>query len=586
MNTATIAPPILVLGHAAAPNRLASYLREILATEGIACWDFHDLTAGGVALDGRALVILENVPLDAAWCARLEAYVRAGGRLLASRPPPELAEVFGLKPTRSVVKTCRGMFVTFDAAQPLAAGLGAESLQFQGTGDLYEPVGAQVLAAFGGQLGVATHYPAITVHARGAGLAAAFAFDLAACTVLLHQGTPLNASDGPNPDPNADGAFKPDDLFHRQLDERLKTVPQADLYADMLVRLVQHLCPCPLPRLWHYPHAAPSVTLLDGDSDSMTAEDIETVFATVEKVGGRFTIYLMPEQFAALSPERMARHRACGHDAGPHPFAGRLPGRDAFAKRLDEEMALFTQRYGFAPSAQRGHSVVWLGWDEHARELLRHGLRLDTNFCCGVGLQHGYLNGSGLPVRFVDEHGAIIDVYEQATISMEDGWYTEKCLLPALSMAECIALSKRQIDASADVWHAVYHPCFHPVYARPGARDSTPWLAAVAAHGAARAIPFVNAREWVEFNDARRAVRIAELDWNAASGRLSFTVRAARDIAGLTLLLPATFDGRAGTPGTGDLIEREGRPQLALTLDLQAGEERDVRVDYTEAAPA
>ena len=474
------AQPILVLGQRGGPNPFSGYLREILASEGLAAWEYRDLAEAPTDLAGWRLILLENAPLPEVCRARVEEWVRDGGRLIASRPPPEMAALFGLRPTKSAVKTCAEMYVAFDPAHPLASRIGADSLQFHGVADLYEPAGAEGVAWLGGQRGVRTGYPAVTLHAAGKGQAAAFAFDLALCTVLFHQGRRLNAGDGPNPDPNADGAFKPDDLFFRFFDERLKSVPQADLYGDLLVRLIRRLCPAPLPRLWHYPNAAPSVAFLDGDSDSMSAEDFEKVISTVETAGGRFTIYLMPQQYAAIAPERMAALRTRGHDAGPHPFAGRTPTEADCARAVAQETTDFRARYGFQPLAHRGHNVIWPGWVTHARELLRNGIRLDANFCCGPGLQYGYLNGSGLPVRFMDETGEIIEVYEQATVSMEDGWYTEKTLMPAMTVAECAALSLRQIDDAVDRWHAVYHPCFHPVYVRPGPKDSTPWIRAVA----------------------------------------------------------------------------------------------------------
>ena len=578
--------PLLVLGRHDGPNRFAGYLREILATEGIATWEYRDLADDSVDLTGDDLLILENAPVPAEWRVRLEAYVRGGGRLIASRPPLELAGLFGLNPTPSVVRTCRDMYVTWDTTHPLAARPGAESLQFRGLADLYELAGAEGLAWLGGQLGVRTHYPAVTMHRVGEGMAAAFAFDLAACTVLMHQGTPVNASTGPNPDPNGDEAYKPGDLFYKYLDPRLKTVPQADLYADLLVRLVRHLGARPLPRLWHFPAAAPAVAFLDGDSDSMTTEDVEKVVEIAERADGKYTVYLMPEHYETVTPERMRELRDRGHDAGPHPFAGRKPSPDESAREMAEETAEFRARYGFQPVAHRGHNVIWLGWVEHARELRRNGIRLDTNFCCGPGLQYGYLNGSGLPVRFMDEAGEIIDVYEQATVSMEDGWYTEKVLMPSMSVGECTALSIRQIDEAADRWHAVYHPCFHPTYTRPGPRDSSPWIEAVTAHLRARGIPFVNGGEWVGFNDARRTVRFDGLAWKAAEGDLRFTLHADRTIAGLTVLLPAQVGGREARPaGDGPDMEQrfvvlEHTRQLAVVVDLTAHRPMPVRIVY------
>src|ERR1051325_2533953 len=116
--------------------------------------------------------------------------------------------------------------------------------------------------------------------------------------------------------------------------------------------------------------------------------------------------------------------------------------------------------------------------------------------------------------------------------------------MPAMTKDECIALSRQQIDEAADRWHAVYHPYFHPTGTREGTLDTAPWIEAVAAHVAARGVPFVNGREWLAFNDARRATKINGARWDSASGELQFTVTSTHGFAGLTLLLPEEFGGK------------------------------------------
>ncbi|PIY48071.1 MAG: hypothetical protein COZ05_04190, partial [Armatimonadetes bacterium CG_4_10_14_3_um_filter_59_10] len=568
-------------------NPFAGYMKEILDTEGYLCRDELDLSARPLStqeLSGYDLVILTNVPLADHERDILADYVCGGGNLIASRPPKETAEVFGLSPAQSVVSAYNDGYITLNHDHPLAATISADCLQYHDVADLYQLTQAEALAWLTGKPGTKTAFPAVTINHYGDGNAAAFAFDLAASTVLFHQGCRLNASDGPNADANGDGAYKPDDLFFKFLDERMKTIPQADLHADLLVSIIRYMAERkkPIPRVWHYADAAPAVALIDGDSDGMTSAEIEKVIGIFERVGGKYTIYLMPEQYEAISPERFRKMRERGHDIGPHPFAGRMPQPGKFAARLADEVRWLAERYDYSPVAQRGHNVIWVGWTAHARLLLEQGLRLDTNFYAGPGFQHGYVNGSGLPVKFMDEYGQTIDVYEQASISIEDGLFTEKTLLPSMTVEECIELSITQIDEATDLYHSVYHPCFHPTYTSAEGKSSTLWLEAVAAHLQKRGIPFVNGREWVEFNNARRGVEFTAMAWDEAGGRLQFGVTSDRDIDGLTILLPATFRGRRSKMSDASTrnVVLEQREQLAVVTALRAGASRQFQVTY------
>jgi hypothetical protein len=82
----------------------------------------------------------------------------------------------------------------------------------------------------------------------------------------------------------------------------------------------------------------------------------------------------------------------------------------------------------------------------------------------------------------------------------------------------------------------------------------------------------------VEFNDARRAVRIEDLAWNSGAGRLTFRVRAPLAVAGLTVLLPARFQGRPARNQKS--VSLESRDQVALVLNLRANDDVPVSVEY------
>ena len=93
--------PILVLVNSLAENRFASYISEILDTEGFFCKDTFD--AGrkdltGSLLEKYPLVILSNMSLSEKEKELLRSYAANGVRLIALRPDKALADIFGVVP--------------------------------------------------------------------------------------------------------------------------------------------------------------------------------------------------------------------------------------------------------------------------------------------------------------------------------------------------------------------------------------------------------------------------------------------------------------------------------------------------------
>ena len=82
--------PILVLWDSQTPNRLAGYLREVLEVEGYNWFAVQDLASNPLTasqLEHQTLVIVTHIELSDEVESVLVAYVRAGGQLVALRPP-------------------------------------------------------------------------------------------------------------------------------------------------------------------------------------------------------------------------------------------------------------------------------------------------------------------------------------------------------------------------------------------------------------------------------------------------------------------------------------------------------------------
>jgi hypothetical protein len=594
--------PMLVLVRSGDGNPFAAYLAELLRIEGLNWLEVHDLEAAPLRSDEPLppLVLAAAVACDEHTAAQLAQHVRQGGALLAARPCPALAAALGLAGGQPF---WHGRYVLLEPASALVAGLpwGEDGVQYQGAASGYTAYGTELeqveiaawLAPFPGQR---SRYPALLAGRLGRGRVAVFTYDPAESAVLQQQGCPAQASTGAWPDFDGDGVFRPNDLFLGRLDPARRDVPQADLQRTLLLRAIEWLTEeRPLPRLWRFPGNAPAAVLIDGDSDNMSLDDLSLACETCERYGACFATYLKPEHIELLDPAREQALRARGHRFGVHPWAGPQPSPAALAAVLEADCTAFVARYGYRPRIHRGHWLVWPGWVEHARTLAAAGIRLEASFAAGRGFQGGYVNGTGLPVRFVAEDSTLLELFEQSTISTDDGWLSSKTGLPALTLAEAIARSCAQIDDAAERYHTVYHPYFHPVLLRGGRAlpyPTLPWLEAVLAHCQRRGLLFLDAEQWLDWNAARRSVCLVALEHPADGRGLSCTLQAAEPVHDLSVLVPVppgaghievAVDGAPGNmAGTGEegTVLRHGRRYAAVTLSLRRAECRRIQVQW------
>jgi hypothetical protein len=587
--------PFLLVVDTSAENRFSSYIREILDVEGYLAREDLDLGAAPLtaqALADRDLVVVANVPLKTDAVKLLSDFVASGGNLVALRPPREMGALFGLKPSTGINKRVRDQYVELEREHPLATGVPAPTLQFNGEADIYLPAGADTLAWLSGEFGRKTGYPAVVTHQSPAGgKTAAFTYDLAASTVLFHQGRPENASDGPRADSDGDDRWIPNDLFVGHLDARLKYVPQADVHQDLLVRILNWMFGLPVPRLWYFPHGTPAIAYLNGDSDEMVLDDYLKVVDTVERFGGRYALYILQEHHALLDPELQRDLQRRGHALGHHIVLEWLTGIDEAKRQFDAEFESFRQRYGYTPLSNRGHCLIWPGWTKLAEWLAAIGVRMDQDFIPRRFYRHGYINGSALPVKFMTQEGTILDLYEQNTHITDDGSeFDEKFLVSGYTRQDVLDVAYAMLDDCVEKYHGVFQASFHPHLTV----ERVMWLLeAVVKRCWERNVPMIGADEWVRFNDARRAVRFEPLKWLADLKRLTFTIRSKAAIEGLPVLLPAQHDGAFLTAVrvNGEVAAPASRyfksmRYALLDLDLPAGATANVEAQYEHRVTA
>ena len=575
-------PPLCCYDPEAAP--FGRYVLEMLYAEGLTGAEEQNVRETPLeaeSLRGRQAVIVAPCGEDTgAEAAALEA-LRQGTPTVFLRPSERTAAALGIADKQR--RTANEAYIAPERDHPLWFAALGDFLQFHGTADMYGEYGGRerVLAWIAGR-DWALPYPAIVTGTYGAGRFSVFTYDLATSTVLFHQGSREQASTGPNPDTDGDGLYCPSDLFFGYRDRTLLDLPQADLQQQLLVRILEWASAphAPLARLWYYPDAAPAIVLLNGDSDGMTRPQMEWYTNMVEAHGGEYTVYLMEQHLPHLTPEMERDYRQRGHSAGPHIWHSHKPTVEQMRTRIQEEVELFKQRYGYPPKTTRHHCVIWPGWVETAKALADAGFRMDTNYRAGDHLQYGYLTGSGLPMRFIDEHGEFIECFEQETLFCDDYVLVDKSFLPPLSEEQAIATSKEYIDAARDHYHTVVHLYFHPIYAS-GVQVNTGqfirtagWFEAVLKYANQQQLPMPSTDAWCTFNEQRRATAIEEQRWDAASGILHLTIAARDSLPGGTMIVPARYDGRqvAEVVRDGEPLRLERRSVAGAAAVLAVGD--------------
>ncbi len=520
--------PLLVLYDPASANPFGTYLQEILNAEGVKDYEVRPLAdLDGALLTGRRAVLLGEATPNAAHIAALDNFVSGGGGLIAMRPVAGLDPILGV--TQQTGTTSEGYLRITDPT--LGAGLYADTMQFHGTAGHYALAGATEVARLYTDRATATSYPAVTLHTYGAGKAALFAYDLARSVVLTRQGNPANA----NVDADGDGVFRTIDLFFGWIDLERTSVPQADLQQRLLVRLLEGALAQPLPRLWYFPKAAPTVHVATADAHANPDSYYQTEIDALEQHGATGTFYLSPA--SSPSTANVEGWRARGFDFGPHPNVD-----CGYECGFDNALSWLNTTYGITARTARTHQVRWSGWADAAAVEARKGIAMDFNFyqwgpwlTASDGRALGYLTGGGQPLRFADAAGTILPVYQQHT-ALVDEELAPGIGLAGLTLDQALAASRKVIDASVGGYHTPIATQYHVDYFYP---DVSTWGLGTVDYALQQGALSLHSDSWLTFVQQRAATTIANTSW--ASNTLSFDVSAGGPDQ--TLLIPVQFGG-------------------------------------------
>ncbi|HYG83804.1 MAG TPA: DUF4082 domain-containing protein [Verrucomicrobiae bacterium] len=502
--------PILAITANSRP--FSKYYAEILRAEGLNLFETRDITeVTSSSLSLYEVVIIGDLPLTTTQVAMLSDWVHAGGNLIAMRPDKKLSELLGLTDANT---TLSDAYLRVNSATNVGAGIVTETMQFHGTADAYTAqTGTTVLASLYATATNTTAYPAVTVKNVGSGQAAAFTYDLARSVIYTHQGNPAWAGqerDGLAPKRSNDMFFGGDQPDYIDLNK--VAIPQADEQQRLLANLISEMNQDnqPLPKFWYFPKGEKAVLVMAGD-DHATATGTKDSFNYMlanspagcsvdnwECIRATSLIY----ESSPLTNQEAAQFTAQGFEIGSHISTGCdnwTP--QSLIQAFTDELGTFRSKYTSLPHqvSSRTHCIVWSDWATSPKVELANNIRLDLNYYYWPGSwvqnRPGYFTGSGLPMRFADSDGSMIDVYQLPSHLVNEN---------GASYPNAINL---QIDRALGPEGYYGAIGTHYDYSDPFDRQ-------LVQSAKTRGVPMVSAKQMLEWTDARNDSSFVDLAWN------------------------------------------------------------------------
>jgi hypothetical protein len=536
--------PILVVGSAA--NPFGTYNSEILRAEGLNQFAIAALSSvTAQTLSNHQVVVLGEAALSDAQVAMFTNWVQNGGNLIAMRPDKKLASLLGLADAGGTLSEA---YMRVDPDSSPGTGITGQTMQFHGSADRYTLDGARQVAALYADAASATANPAVTVNNVGSsgGQAAAFTYDLARSVVYTRQGNPAWSGD------ERDGfaPIRSDDLFFGAaasnpvedwVDFDRVAVPQADEQQRLLANLItdMNLDRAPLPRFWYLPRGENAAVVMTGDDHAHNGTTGQFDRFKAASAPGcsvadwecvRATSYVYPD--TPISDAAASQYEAEGFELALHVNTGCANfTRTALDAFFDGQLATFSDVWPSVapPRTNRTHCIAYSDWASTPKSELAHGIRLDTNYYywpqSWVLDRPGLFTGSGIPMRFADVDGSMIDVY-QATTQLTDESGQD---LPL----HINALINNALGPQG--YYGVFTTNMHtdtPVH--EGAD-------AIVAEAQARGVPVITTRQLLAWLDGRNNSAFKNLSFTG--DQLRFTIDRAPGARGLEAMVPAVGPG-------------------------------------------
>ena len=377
------------------------------------------------------------------------------------------------------------------------------------------------------------------------GQAAAFSYDLARSVIYTRQGNPAWAGDerdGSSPIRSDDLFFgaKQGDIQPDWVDLNKVAIPQADEQQRLLANLIEQMNVDrkPLPQFWFLPRDEKAAVVMTGDDhgNGGTAGRFAE-FAALGPNGCsvadwqcvRATSYIYPDN-PSLSNSAAAAFQAAGFEIALHPVTGcadwsnRAQLESFYSSQLDQFAANYPSLD--PPASSRTHCIPWSDWATQPKVELEDGIRFDTNYYywppAWVADRPGMFTGSGMPMRFADQDGSMIDVYQAATQMTDESGQTYPFTIDTL------------LDNALGPqgYYGVFTANMHNDSATSDGAD------AIVASALARGVPVVSARQMLTWLDGRNNSSFGAISWSG--NKLSFTIDHAAGANGLRAMVPVS----------------------------------------------
>ncbi|MCW2966779.1 MAG: hypothetical protein JWM71_551, partial [Solirubrobacteraceae bacterium] len=562
--------PILVITGSA--DHFGGYYAEILRNEGLNEFDVSDVSAVTPAtLASHDVAILGQTSLTASEVTMLTDWVQGGGKLISMRPDPQLAGLLGLTPDSG---TLADSYLKVDTSTAPGAGIVGDTIQYHGTADRYLLGSATPIATLYSDATTATANPAVTTNSVGThgGQAAAFTYDLARSVIYTRQGNPAWVGQ----DRDGIAPVRSDDLFFGAaagdpqpdwVNLGKVAIPQADEQQRLLVNMVEkmNVATAPLPRFWYFPRADKAVVVMTADDHGSNGgvagrfgqyeADSPAGCSVADWQCVRSTSYLFPG--TTLSDAQAAAYDAEGFEIAAHVNTN---CDNYTAAQLDsyftDQLGAFAARFPSLPSpvTNRTHCIAWSGWVDQPRVEQAHQVRFDTNYYywpdSWIHDRPGMFTGSGMPMRFADTDGSMLDVYQAATQMTDESGQSYPATINAL-------LDKA---LGPEGYYGAFTANMHSDSAASAGSD------AIIAAAQSRGVPVVSAKQMLTWIDGRNASSFGSIAY--AHGKLDFTIDHAAGANGLRAMVPAQAAAGALTQ-----VTRDGTP-ISFTMQTIKG------VDY------
>lgn len=504
-------------------SELASQYAEILRAEGLN--NFETISIDQLTpqiLKVHDLVILSAGPVGSVAAGAISEWVKKNnGNLIAMEPVGPIAELAGVKNHGTEISDG---YLQVDTSQAPGNGIVADSIQFHGESSRLELESeTRAVATLSSTASGSPRSPAVTLKpgTNGHGNVATYAFNLAKSTVLTRQGNPAWAGmerDGIAP-------IRPNDLFfgageRDYLDLAKAHIPQADEHLRLLSNLIGYMNQDngPMPKFWYFPNFSKAVLVMSAD-DHGTDKGTATMFGRLNELSPdgchveqwecfRATSWLYPE--SGLAPDAAKGYTDLGFDIGAHVSTG---CEDWDAKSLtlafSQSMGEFRRKYPNLPpqTGNRLHCIAWSEWSTQASIERSWGIRMDMNYYYWPGdwirERAGFMTGSGLPMRFSDSNGDLINVYQQETHLVDEVF---------AGNPEAV---ERLLDRAtgSEGFYGAFGTHFD---------FSTGFDAELIEIAIRNSIPMVSAKQLLDWADARNASSFESTNWN--EGELSFSL--------------------------------------------------------------